>query len=122
MSKTGSVEASKIKTIVAKSIISSHGSASLMSRVSSKSSSLPGFKNTEVSHATSQLIDIISSKISIDEYGFTNKTCRNCSSFLSVEEIIALAIPLDNQGKPLCIVEDINFEEISLICLSCYAE
>jgi ribosomal protein L40E len=58
----------------------------------------------------------------IDEYGFTNKSCRSCGNNLSIEEVIALSIPLDANGNPQCKVEDLNFEEMALICLNCYAE
>ena len=122
MSEFSSVRTSRVQSIAAKSIISSHGPGSVMSRVSSKISSVPSSKITGVSHATSHLTELLSAKINIDEYGFTDKACRNCSNLLSIEEIIALTIPMDANGVPLCKVDEINFDEISLICLSCYAE
>ena len=41
---------------------------------------------------------------------------------LSIDEIIALAVPLDANGMPVCKIEEINFDEMTFICLSCYAE
>ena len=93
-----------------------------MSRVSSKISSVGTSKLSGISQATSHLTELLQSKFIIDEYGFTNKECRNCLNHLSIEEIIALSIPLDSNGTPLTKVEDVNFDEISMICLSCYAE
>ena len=123
MSEYSSVRTSRVQSIAAKSIISIGPSSSRMSRVSSKVSSVPTSKiTTALSQATSHLTEILSTKLVIDEYGFTNKTCRSCSTNLSIEEVIALTIPLDTNGNPLCKIEDMNFDEISFICLSCYAE
>lgn len=122
MSEYSSVRTSRVQSIAAKSIISSCTASSRMSRVTSKISSVPTSKITGISQATSHLTELLCEKLVIDEYGFTEKTCRNCQNRLSIEEIIALAIPLDSNGVPQCKIEDINFDELSLICLSCYAE
>lgn len=122
MSEISSVRTSRVQSIAAKSIVSSYACSSKMSRVSSKSSSVPGSKISALSKATSHLTELLQQRITVDEYGFTDKTCRNCSSHLSIEEIIALSIPLDANGLPLCKIEEINFDEISYICLNCYAE
>lgn len=123
MSEFSSVRTSRVQSIAAKSILSVGAMSSRMSRVSSKISSVPSSKITAaLSQATSHLTEILSSKIQIDEYGFTNKVCRSCSNNLSIEEVIALSIPLDPTGNPLCKIDEMNFDEISFICLSCYAE
>lgn len=123
MSDYSSVRTSRVQSVAAKSIISAGGFSSRMSRVSSKISSVPSSKiASALSAATSHLTELLSSKMIIDEYGFTNKSCRSCGNVLSIEEVIALSIPLDANGNPLCKVEDMNFDEMSLICLNCYAE
>jgi hypothetical protein len=122
MSEYSSVRTSRVQSIAAKSVLSSAIHSSRMSRISSKASSVPTSKITGVSQATSHLTELLQSKLLIDEYGFTDKACKTCSNHLSIEEIVALTIPLDSNGTPLCNIDDINFEEVNLICLSCYAE
>jgi ribosomal protein L40E len=111
-----------VQSIAAKSIVSAHSHLSQMSRVSSKVSSVATSQITGLSQATSHLTDFLATKLFIDEYGFTDKACRHCGNKLAIEEVIALSIPLDPHGVPLCKIEDIKFEDISYICLSCYAE
>lgn len=122
MSEFSSVRTSRVQSIAAKSIVSSNIHSSRMSRVTSHASSVPRSKITGMSQATSHLTEQLEDKFFIDEYGFTDKVCRTCANQLSIDEIIALAIPLDSKGTPLCKIEEINFDEISMICLSCYAE
>lgn len=123
MSDFSSVRTSRVQSIAAKSILSVGVTSSRMSRVSSKISSVPSSKiSAALSQATSHLTELLSSKLLIDEYGFTNKACRSCSNNLSIEEVIALTIPLGPTGTPLCKIDEINFDELSFICLSCYAE
>ena len=122
MSEFSSVRTSRVQSIAAKSIVSSHACTSQMSRVSSKASSVAGSKITGFSKASSHLTELLQEKLFVDEYGFTDKTCRNCMNQLSIDEIIALAVPLDANGMPVCKIEEINFDEMTFICLSCYAE
>jgi hypothetical protein len=69
-----------------------------------------------------EVLDWLEERVVMDEYGVTDKVCRNCSNKLSLEELIALTIPLDKEGNPLVELKDINLDEIPLICLDCYAK
>ena len=69
-----------------------------------------------------EVLDWFEERVVMDEYGVTDKTCRNCNNKLSLEELIALTVPLDKDGSPLVDLKDINLDEISLICLDCYAK
>jgi hypothetical protein len=68
---------------------------------------------------SSQLCEFLEANVTLDEYGFTDKVCKKCGNRLSLEELIALCVPL--VGKEVD-VASIRIEEGAMICLNCYAE
>ncbi len=68
---------------------------------------------------SSQLCEFLEANVTLDEYGFTDKVCKKCGNRLSLEELIALCVPL--VGKEVE-VASIRIEEGAMICLNCYAE
>lgn len=67
---------------------------------------------------STKLCQFLEEHLMVDEYGFTDKTCRKCSNRLSLEEILALCVPLGGEID----LEKLRIEDGVLICLSCYAE
>lgn len=69
----------------------------------------------------SRLTEVIDGLLLIDEYGFTDKVCSQCSQTMSLEEVLALCLP--SSAKEDWAVEFAKkIEEVPMICLSCYAE
>lgn len=68
---------------------------------------------------SSQLCEFLEANVTLDEYGFTDKVCRKCGNRLSLEELIALCVPL--VGKEVE-VASVKIDEGAMICLNCYAE
>ena len=82
------------------------------------SATLPVSLQTRAS-LSSQLCEFLEANVTLDEYGFTDKVCRKCGSRLSLEELIALCVPL--AGKEVD-VASVKIDEGAMICLNCYAE
>ena len=68
---------------------------------------------------SSQLCEFLEANIVLDEYGFTDKPCRQCGNRLSLEELIALCVPLAGKQTEL---KTVQIEDGAMICLNCYAE
>lgn len=67
---------------------------------------------------STKLCEFLEAHLVVDEYGFTDKACKKCGNHLSLEEILALCVPLSAEID----LEKLKIEENSLICLNCYAE
>lgn len=65
-----------------------------------------------------QLCEFLEAHLVVDEYGFTDKVCKKCGNRLSLEEILALCVPLSGEVD----VEKLKIDDNILLCLSCYAE
>ena len=70
---------------------------------------------------SSKLCEFLEANVVMDEYGFTDKACRKCGNRLSLEELLALCVPLATQGTDTDLSQ-IKIEDNAMICLSCYAE
>lgn len=102
--------------------VSTLSKASMASLKPSQISALSSLRSSHASKLSSHLTEVLENFLIIDEYGFTDKACRTCESRLSFEEVVALCIPMDSNGNATCNIEDINFDDVTLICLNCYAE
>ena len=67
---------------------------------------------------STKLCEFLEAHLVVDEYGFTDKTCKKCGNRLSLEEILALCVPLSGEVD----LDKLKIEDSTLICLSCYAE
>ena len=65
---------------------------------------------------------VLEEKLSCDEYGYTDKSCKRCSSKLSIEEVMALVVPLNEDFTTKGDIEKIDFDNVDYLCLNCYAE
>ena len=79
-------------------------------------------RNSAITNANSNITEFISSKLVVDEYGVTDKICRNCGKFLLLDEVLAYAIPMDFEGRSKVDVESIDIENLECTCLACYSE
>ena len=68
------------------------------------------------------LTAILEEKLMVDEYGFTDKTCKRCRTRLSIEEVLALVVPLDENGNIHGDVSAIDFDNTEYVCLNCYTD
>ena len=49
------------------------------------------------SSVNSSLTAVLEEKLCVDEYGYTDKLCKRCSTKLSIEEVMASVVPLDEE-------------------------
>jgi len=95
----------------------------VISRIFSSKNSLStlGTTNSRTS-IPSEVLEALEQKLIIDEYGYTDIKCNNCKLYLTFEEILALCVPLNSEGKPIIDVNSLDFQQLGLICLKCYAD
>jgi hypothetical protein len=77
------------------SVATSRVSAAIRSNTSSKPTHSKASTLRSRLSANTQLTQILEEQLCVDEYGFTDKTCKKCSMRLTIEEVMALVIPLD---------------------------
>ena len=65
---------------------------------------------SRASVASTSLTAVLEEKLCVDEYGYTDKTCKRCSTKLSIEEVMASVCPLDEEFGTKVDVEKIDFD------------
>ena len=109
MSTVSSVATSKVNSVVRRSSATSSKASNASSMVSRSS-------------VSTCLTAVLEEKLCVDEYGYTKMTCKRCSSQLSIEEVMALVVPLNEDFTAKKEVENIDFDSIDYLCLNCYAD
>jgi hypothetical protein len=96
------------------SIKPSRSNASAASRVSAASQRTKTNYNapTLLSSVNSNITEFLEAKLMVDEYGYTDKTCRNCKDVLTLDEILAFCIPLDREGRSRIDLNKIDFDNL----------
>ena len=89
-------------------------SNSQVSRISQAS-----IANTKISHLT----DFLSDLVTVDEYGFTDYSCRKCNNLLHFDEIMAFCLPPEGElvGQTEIKAKIASMDQSSITCLDCYA-
>ena len=122
MSTYSSVNSARLSVAARSHATASSGLTRISMQAAAKpvldSATLPVSLQTRAS-LSSQLCEFLEANVTLDEYGFTDKVCKKCGNRLSLEELIALCVPL--VGKEVE-VATIKIEEGAMICLNCYAE
>lgn len=111
--RTSRLASPRVALYAAKSDAGSHKAHSVRSKISTFKSILTD---------NSALTEVLEELLQVDEYGITDKECRNCQEKLSLVEVLALCVPLNSEGAVDCDISKIKFDEINFICLNCYAE
>lgn len=91
-----------------------------MSRVSG--ASVQGTQKSSMTAKYSNITEFLENALTIDEYGYTDKDCRNCGEKLTFDEVLAFAVPLDSQGRSRVDLAKLDMNNLQCICLGCYAD